>query len=175
MFTYIHIVKFYLFVSLLISSLFSSDLSPPFFISSSIMAERCLCGNWLVAKTAWTELNDGRRFVSCERCRFFRWLDEPLCDRTRSIIPGLLRKINKLEAQQKQVQCKRIGFGLEQIGGHMVCSEAERSGLGERDMEYLKGSKEEKCICNVALTLLIVTWIAIFLYSFCKMQDDVEE
>ena len=172
MFTYIHIVKFYLFVSLLISSLFSSDLSPPFFISSSIMAERCLCGNWLVAKTAWTELNAGRRFVSCERCRFFRWLDEPLCDRARSIIPGLLRKINKLEAQQKQVQCKRIGFGLEQMGGHMVCSEAERSGLGERDMEYLKGSKEEKCRCNVALTLLIVTWIAIFciVSARCKMM-----
>ena len=136
------------------------------------MAERCLCGNWLATKTAWTDLNAGRRFVSCERCRFFRWLDEPLCERARAIIPGLLRKINKLEAQTKQVECKRIGFGSEQIGGHLACSEVGRRGfVGERDMEYLKGSKDEKCGCNVALTLLIVTWIAIILYSFCKIQD----
>ena len=59
----------------------------------------------------------------------------------------------------------------------MACSEAGGWGfLGERDMEYLKGSKEEKCRCNVALTLLIVTWIAIVSYSFCNMQNvDVEE
>ena len=32
-----------------------------------------------------------------DRCKYFEWLDEPICARGRSIIPGLLRRINKME------------------------------------------------------------------------------
>lgn len=133
------------------------------------MAGKCFCGKWLAAKTAWTDANAGRRFISCERCRFFRWLDEPLCERSRAIIPGLLRRINKLEAQQRPEACKRIGFVDDTIGGHMVCSEeGGRLELSDRSgMEVQK----EKCSCNISLTFLIVTWIAIILYCFCKMQE----
>ena len=30
-------------------------------------------------------------------CGFFRWIDPPMCARSKTIIPGLLRKIRELE------------------------------------------------------------------------------
>ena len=39
-------------------------------------------------------------------CNFFGWYDLPICNRTRQVIPGLLRKIDllekKVEAQKKK-------------------------------------------------------------------------
>ncbi|KAL3639581.1 hypothetical protein CASFOL_017488 [Castilleja foliolosa] len=35
------------------------------------------------------------RMPSC--CGFFRWFDEEMCSRSKEVIPGLLRKTNKLE------------------------------------------------------------------------------
>ncbi|KAL3619590.1 hypothetical protein CASFOL_034502 [Castilleja foliolosa] len=36
-----------------------------------------------------------RAMPSC--CGFFRWFDEEMCSRSKEVIPGLLRKTNKLE------------------------------------------------------------------------------
>ncbi|KAL3635148.1 hypothetical protein CASFOL_019695 [Castilleja foliolosa] len=65
---------------------------------------RCHCGIQLELVTSWTDDNPGRRFKhalitrampSC--CGFFRWFDEEMCSRSKEVIPGLLRKTNKLE------------------------------------------------------------------------------
>lgn len=112
-----------------------------------------------MAKTSWMTSNVGRRFMSCDRCRYFRWLDGPLCGRARIIIPGLLRRNTHLERVQKQVEC-RSGF----------CSgENEEYSLGG-----LKGIEKKNSSSNLPLTLLIITWIAILVYWVCK-TGDVEE
>nr|KAJ0201967.1 hypothetical protein LSAT_V11C600302490 [Lactuca sativa] len=54
-----------------------------------------------LVKTSWTPLNPGRRFYACPTkdsvCRFIGWVDLPMCARSNTIIPGLLRNINTLE------------------------------------------------------------------------------
>ncbi|KAL3639253.1 hypothetical protein CASFOL_017160 [Castilleja foliolosa] len=64
---------------------------------------RCHCGIQLELVTSWTDDNPGRRFQACPNykmpscCGFFRWFDEEMCSRSKEVIPGLLRKTNKLE------------------------------------------------------------------------------
>ncbi|KAL3630978.1 hypothetical protein CASFOL_023962 [Castilleja foliolosa] len=66
-------------------------------------AVRCHCGIQLQLVTSWTDDNPGRRFQACPNykmsscCGFFRWFDEEMCSRSKEVIPGLLRKTNKLE------------------------------------------------------------------------------
>ncbi|KAL3634249.1 hypothetical protein CASFOL_021303 [Castilleja foliolosa] len=66
-------------------------------------AVRCHCGIQLELVTSWTDDNPGRRFQACPNykmpscCGFFRWFDEEMCSRSKEVIPGLLRKTNKLE------------------------------------------------------------------------------
>ncbi|KAL8053291.1 hypothetical protein ABFS82_05G062000 [Erythranthe guttata] len=73
------------------------------FSSYGVQHDVCDCGNELRLQTSWTSANPGRRFLSCaERvngCRVFYWYDPAMCERSKRIIPGLLKKINALEAQ----------------------------------------------------------------------------
>ncbi|CAL5437123.1 unnamed protein product [Camellia sinensis] len=63
---------------------------------------RCIfCGRRRLIQTSWTDANPGRRFLSCptNSCNQFTWVDPPMCSRAMQIIPGLLKKVNKLEAR----------------------------------------------------------------------------
>ncbi|KAL3618718.1 hypothetical protein CASFOL_037380 [Castilleja foliolosa] len=66
-------------------------------------AVRCHCGIQLELVTSWTDDNPGRSFQACPNykmpscCGFFRWFDEEMCSRSKEVVPGLLRKTNKLE------------------------------------------------------------------------------
>ena len=42
---------------------------------------------------------------------FWRWFDPPICPTTRQIIPGLLRRINELEAQVSILKQQDHGNG----------------------------------------------------------------
>ncbi|KAK6137742.1 hypothetical protein DH2020_028494 [Rehmannia glutinosa] len=69
----------------------------------------CFCGKRAVTRTTWTKENPGRRFNACLHfgrggCRLFEWEDPPMCHRAKAIIPGLLRKINKLEGETKKLE-----------------------------------------------------------------------
>ncbi|KAK1402804.1 hypothetical protein POM88_002409 [Heracleum sosnowskyi] len=71
------------------------------------MRERCVCGNWVVQQTSWTQANPGRRFMVCSdrRCNLsFQWLEEPVCARAQAIIPGLIRRINNLEEEKTALE-----------------------------------------------------------------------
>ncbi|KAK4400195.1 hypothetical protein Sango_1125600 [Sesamum angolense] len=73
-------------------------------MSTVTSSHECHCGRPAVMRTAWTNENPGRRFHSCRNykrggCRFFAWEDPPICQRARTIIPGLLRRINGLEGE----------------------------------------------------------------------------
>ncbi|CAA0810016.1 DNA topoisomerase 3-alpha [Striga hermonthica] len=80
------------------------------FISSSL---DCQCGKRAVLRTSWTDDNPGRRFHSCLSwkrggCKFFEWEDPPICRRAKSIIPGLLRRVNALEDENKALRQKNM-------------------------------------------------------------------
>ncbi|GFP87700.1 hypothetical protein PHJA_000913700 [Phtheirospermum japonicum] len=65
----------------------------------------CYCDGekTLILKTTWTKRNLGRRYWACPKygtngyCEIFIWLDGEMCERSKQIIPGLLKKIDKLE------------------------------------------------------------------------------
>ncbi|CAN1785006.1 hypothetical protein LINPERHAP1_LOCUS16740 [Linum perenne] len=67
----------------------------------------CRCHELSVLRTSWTEDNPGRRFFTCARryevskvkCDFFTWADDPIEDRAKEVINGLLRKLNRYERQ----------------------------------------------------------------------------
>ncbi|KAL7125577.1 hypothetical protein ABFS83_14G126000 [Erythranthe nasuta] len=65
--------------------------------------DTCECGLKLRLQTSWTPTNPGRRFSSCPQrikgCGTFCWCDPPMCDRSKQIIPGLIKRINALQAQ----------------------------------------------------------------------------
>ncbi|CAL8992091.1 unnamed protein product [Prunus brigantina] len=70
---------------------------------SSVCSRRCYCGNVVKTHTSWTVSHPGRRFQVCARrngCTFWEWADPEMCDRSKHIIPGLLRKINRLEEER---------------------------------------------------------------------------
>ncbi|KAL8053324.1 hypothetical protein ABFX02_05G063400 [Erythranthe guttata] len=74
------------------------------------MDATCFCSRRPVMKTSWTDLNPGRRYTNCDKfrkpggCNYFVWTDPPMCERSRQIIPGLLRRINKQEEEMKKKQ-----------------------------------------------------------------------
>ncbi|WOG86538.1 hypothetical protein DCAR_0205749 [Daucus carota subsp. sativus] len=70
----------------------------------------CSCGMDPVLRTSWTDANPGRRFWGCSQyvrnrsrgCNFHMWHDPAVGDRARNIIPGLLRRIQRLEDEIKR-------------------------------------------------------------------------
>ncbi|CAN1149612.1 Uncharacterized protein At4g04775 [Linum perenne] len=72
---------------------------------------RCVCGQGIVLLTSWTNENPGRRFWRCSRQlktknpknkHYFEWHDPPIEERSRQVINGLLKKLNKLEQEQRE-------------------------------------------------------------------------
>nr|KAJ0220194.1 hypothetical protein LSAT_V11C200074660 [Lactuca sativa] len=55
---------------------------------------RCFCGQMAIVRTAWTDKNPGPRFWGCPK-----EIDPQMCERSKSLIPGLLRSINKLKTE----------------------------------------------------------------------------
>ncbi|XP_074378300.1 uncharacterized protein LOC141719829 [Apium graveolens] len=78
----------------------------------------CWCGRAVVLRTSWTDANPGRRFWGCFRymeqrsnaCNFHLWFDPPMCQRSRMIIPGLLRRIEKLEEEAEKLEVVVAGM-----------------------------------------------------------------
>ncbi|CAL8115335.1 unnamed protein product [Prunus armeniaca] len=65
-------------------------------------------------QTSWTTSNLGRRFLVCPKskgsrekgCRFFQWFDAKMCEHSKSLIPGLLRKIDRVEKENAKIGAK---------------------------------------------------------------------
>ncbi|CAH9067921.1 unnamed protein product [Cuscuta europaea] len=98
----------------------------------------CACGIPLKMLTSWTDDNPGRRFLTCSTlkgnggCKMFEWVDPEMCPRSKMIIPGLLRKINKLqvELEEKNAMPKKkkkwtvlwcVMGGMLLLGSWIVC------------------------------------------------------
>ncbi|KAH7864598.1 hypothetical protein Vadar_031539 [Vaccinium darrowii] len=61
-------------------------------------------------------MNPGRRFSSCpnNNCKDFVWVDPPMCQRAVQIIPGLLRRSNRLEVElhNSKVRVRNLAVAL---------------------------------------------------------------
>ncbi|KAL2461288.1 GRF-type domain-containing protein [Abeliophyllum distichum] len=79
----------------------------------------CRCGHVMDLKTSWTDANPGRRFFVCDqkgdRCRCFVWYDPPICDRSKVVIPGLLRSTRRLEDEISTLQADNRRLAAENI------------------------------------------------------------
>ncbi|KAL3844633.1 hypothetical protein ACJIZ3_002036 [Penstemon smallii] len=78
----------------------------------------CVCGASVKVYTSWTKDNPGRRFLRChvtkgERCRYFEWVDPPMCDRSRIIIPGLLSRVNHAQAENTRLEHETMTMNTE--------------------------------------------------------------
>ncbi|KAL6275099.1 hypothetical protein ACE6H2_018700 [Prunus campanulata] len=78
-------------------------------------AEWCHCGKLARMQTSWTTSNPGRRFLVCPKSKrewvkrmwvFFQWFDAEMCERSKSLIPGLLRKIDRVEKENANIRRK---------------------------------------------------------------------
>ncbi|KAL4564580.1 hypothetical protein LXL04_028644 [Taraxacum kok-saghyz] len=94
----------------------------------------CFCVRNALMRTSWTDLNPGRRFWGCPKpftvpdsyifsfffcsyskrstCGFIGWIDGPMCERSKHVIPCLLRSMNRveraLEKSKEEVQKLKI-------------------------------------------------------------------
>ncbi|KAL6295015.1 hypothetical protein ACE6H2_003157 [Prunus campanulata] len=70
---------------------------------------KCCCGKRAQEFTSLTYANPLRHFFGCAKhgrgqgCNFFQWIDPRIYERSRTIIPGLLREVKKHEELQRKV------------------------------------------------------------------------
>nr|GLL44698.1 uncharacterized protein LOC109177281 [Ipomoea trifida] len=83
----------------------SSSRNQEYIYGELVTIPNCQCGQRLKLQTSWTNENPGRRYWECrfdhggQMGGFVRWYDPPMCARSRRIIPGLLRRINRDEEE----------------------------------------------------------------------------
>ncbi|ONH91110.1 hypothetical protein PRUPE_8G093700 [Prunus persica] len=76
----------------------------------------CHCGNQCHLTTSWTDNNPGRRFWGCadyevrRGCAFFEWYDPQVCERSKIVISGLLKRLRKEENRKLK---KEVGAALK--------------------------------------------------------------
>lgn len=81
----------------------------------------CYCGMLGKINTSWTDSNPGRRFIGCERyggknaCGYFVWVDPPMCERSKAVIPGLIRSLARHEVVMKKEKKKVMALWVALI------------------------------------------------------------
>ncbi|KAL8474227.1 hypothetical protein ACS0TY_030885 [Phlomoides rotata] len=110
-------------------------------------AARCYCQREAAVATSWKNGNVGRRFYGCQKypndgyCKFFRWIDDPLCERAKQIIPGLLKRLNE---QREEIR------NMETIAEKLNEMTRVLESLNNKLEEEIQGLKNEngKLICQ---------------------------
>ena len=82
------------------------------------------------------------------KCGFFEWLDPPMCSRSKQIIPGLLKKINRLENDTKSLSIE----GSEDYGENGQYSAVETSVV----MKLIATECKKLKLLLVLIVLLVV-------------------
>ncbi|XP_027171459.1 uncharacterized protein LOC113776817 [Coffea eugenioides] len=121
---------------------------------------RCSCGLTAMVKTSWTNWNPARRFVVCtlgedEGCGFWEWYDPTMCERSTQVIPGLLRRMNRMESNMEELEtsARRWENKAQKLELKVAKLEGEVKKHKTRE-HYLKRA-------------LLGTWAFILLYCFC--------
>ncbi|KAL8547073.1 hypothetical protein ACS0TY_006701 [Phlomoides rotata] len=146
--------------------------------SQSSETTTCYCGLFPVTVTSWKNENVGRRFLGCKRypmdgyCTFFKWVDTPLCDRAKQIIPGLLRRINEQKATIQNLEFELVK--LEEKSRKMqsvICSLEEEIRSLKTEMKTKEEIKTEEEIrslkklkpCVKMVKTVVVCWACWYL------------
>ncbi|CAI9268611.1 unnamed protein product [Lactuca saligna] len=77
----------------------SPSIAPSVISSCPSTMVMCFYRKWTIVQTSWTDNNPQRRFWGCSDP-----YDEPMCARSKAIIPGLLRTINKLRKEVDDIK-----------------------------------------------------------------------
>ncbi|CAL8084613.1 unnamed protein product [Prunus armeniaca] len=78
----------------------------------------CHCGNQCHLRTSWTDNNPRRRFWGYadygvrRGCAFFEWYDPQVCERSKIVISGLLKRLRKEEKENRKLK-KEVGAALK--------------------------------------------------------------
>ncbi|KAG8379095.1 hypothetical protein BUALT_Bualt07G0052500 [Buddleja alternifolia] len=94
---------------------------------------RCYSSQPRTLRCSWTSSNPGRRFYGCEQygmvggCNYFFSFDPPMCERSRQVIPELLRSIDRTESQLHHVQAE-----LRQVQAELRTVETELQRVSQR-------------------------------------------
>lgn len=86
----------------------------------------------------------GRSFGGCG---FFTWFDPPICSRSKAIIPGLLRRINRHEEEIESLEAKLRG------------SASARA----RILKF-------NCLCRVVVILVILLVVIVVVCCNCNLK-----
>ncbi|KAK6140482.1 hypothetical protein DH2020_025763 [Rehmannia glutinosa] len=134
----------------------------------------CYCGRRAVIRTSWMNENPGRRFLSCLNykdggCGYFHWQESPLCDRARTIIPGLLRKINRLDDENKKlIENKQ---NLEEINKKLI----ERNKiLAERNRNLVQEKKKMRLMLVIIPLGFSLLWMILSKMNFGSKSAGLE-
>ncbi|KAL0427178.1 UNVERIFIED_CONTAM: hypothetical protein Slati_2892600 [Sesamum latifolium] len=77
--------------------------------SNSDILRICTCGREEAVRTSWMSTNPSRRFRGCsddegKYCGTFQWVDPPMCNRSKDVIPRLLNRLNQYESAMKRAK-----------------------------------------------------------------------
>ena len=123
----------------------------------------CNCGLRCKVATSMTLKNPMRRFVHCRRhgdhgsCDFFKWVDESLDERVRSMVVGLMLKNERMAAR------------IHQLENQLDSQKRELSKMKEKNGR-MKMRLQKLCMCCVAVFMLIVafSYVTVYIRSGCK-------
>ncbi|PON31374.1 hypothetical protein TorRG33x02_357980 [Trema orientale] len=126
----------------------------------------------VVVRTSWTKESPGKRFKSRRKLRayggyaFFYWVDPQMCDRSKRVIPGLLRRIRDLEAEKSSFDEGEVGarqsytIACDSLGirGRLSC-------VAENMPRYNEKVKANMCerLGKIVLVFTVVIAIVIWL------------
>ncbi|CAL8175177.1 unnamed protein product [Prunus armeniaca] len=91
-------------------------------------AQWCHYGTLARMQTSWTTSNPRRIFLVCPKlkgsgekgCRFFQWFDAKMCEHLKSLIPGLLWKIDRVEKENAKIRAKSKILGATMLLSWLV-------------------------------------------------------
>ncbi|CAL2229688.1 unnamed protein product [Prunus armeniaca] len=72
-------------------------------IGEARLAQRCHCGKLAGMQTSWTTSNPRRRFLVYPKSK---WFDAEMCESSKSLLPGLLKKIDRVEEENTKIRAK---------------------------------------------------------------------
>ncbi|CAN1772275.1 Uncharacterized protein At4g04775 [Linum perenne] len=127
----------------------------------NIECRRCGCGEKVILFTSWTEANPGRRFWKCrsrdkandrEFRHYFEWHDPPIEDRSKQVINGLLRRLNKIERESRdEVDSASSWSSTRRLGPGETSTVRVNEDLVRKYSMLIRGIKCLFVICMVLL------------------------
>ncbi|XP_050222581.1 uncharacterized protein LOC126672670 [Mercurialis annua] len=120
----------------------------------------CRCYSNPIARvyTSWTEKNPGRRFYGCRSykrgggCDFFEWFEEPMSDRAKTVINGLIPR-----RSEEAIMNNNFYTWSDEVDS--LANEIRSLKIAEerRNVEVISARKKMK----IAYTIAAISWLVV--------------